>query len=186
MDDAAILDLYFARSERAVGETAAKYGRYCKTVAFNILRNNEDAEECVNDTYMKAWNAIPPERPAIFPSFLGKITRNLSLNRYKEQRTQKRGGGEVALALDELDECVPSGVSVEAEVISRAVSEVISAFLRSAGEVERIVFVRRYWYIEPVAAIAARFRMSESKVKSMLFRTRNRLRVYLEKEGITL
>ena len=186
MDDTVILDLYWARSESAINETAIKYSKYCNTIAMNILRSNEDADECVNDTYLKAWNAMPPERPSILSSFLGKITRNLSLNRYKEQRTKKHGGGEVALLLDELADCVPSAVSVEAEAEAKTIAEAISAFLRSVGATERVVFVRRYWYADPIAAIALRLSMSESRVKSMLFRTRNKLREYLEKEGLTL
>ena len=186
MDDTTILSLYFARSESAISETAMKYGKYCSAIAMNVLRNVEDSEECVSDTYLKAWNAIPPERPSIFPSFLGKITRNLALNKYKEQRTQKRGGGEIVLILDELEDCIPSGRGIEAEVETHADIEAINTFLHSIGRENRIIFVRRYWYADPIASIAKRLQMSESKVKSMLFRTRTKLRNYLEKEGITI
>jgi len=186
MDDNSILDLYFMRSESAISETAIKYGKYCNTIAMNILQNNENAEECVNDTYFKVWNAIPPERPSIFSAFIGKITRNLSLNKYKEQRTQRHGGGEIPLILDELEGCLPSDRSVEAEVESNAVIEAINAFLNSIDAENRIIFVRRYWYADSIVSIAARFQMSESKIKSIMFRTRNRLRDYLEKEGITI
>jgi len=186
MDDELILELYWARSESAIHETAIKYGKYCVKIAMNILRNKEDAEECVNETYLKAWEAIPPERPSIFSAFLGKITRNLSLNKYKEQRTQKRGGGEIALILDELEDCVPSGGSVEAEAEANAVAEAINAFLRSINRENRAVFVRRYWYADSITSITARHHMTESKVKSMLFRTRNKLKDYLEKEGVAI
>jgi RNA polymerase sigma-70 factor (ECF subfamily) len=186
VEDSLILDLYFARSESAISETAAKYGKYCHTVAMNILRNNEDAEECVSDTYLKTWDAIPPQRPTIFSAFLGKITRNLSLNRYREQRAQKRGGGEIPLLLDELEECLPSARNVETEAEGNAVVQAINAFLDSLTAADRVVFIRRYWYADSIAAIAARYQMSESKAKSMLFRTRNKLRAYLEKEGITI
>jgi RNA polymerase sigma-70 factor (ECF subfamily) len=152
----------------------------------NILRNNEDTEECVSDTYLKAWNAIPPQRPSIFSAFLGKITRNLSLDRYREQRAQRRGGGEIPLILDELEDCVPGTRSVEAEVEANAIVHALEAFLDSLGAGDRIVFLRRYWYTDSIASIAARFQMSESKAQSMLFRTRNKLRAYLEKEGITI
>ena len=186
MDDAVIIDLFWARSESAIIETDAKYGRYCSTIAMNILQSAEDARECVNDTYLNAWNAIPPDRPSILSSFLGKITRNLSLNRYKEQRRKKRGGDEVSLILDELEGCVPSFGGVEAETDSNAGIKAIDTFLLSLDAGARIIFVRRYWYADSILSIASRFQLSESKVKSMLFRTRNRLRIYLEKEGIQL
>jgi RNA polymerase sigma-70 factor (ECF subfamily) len=186
MEDNLILDLYFARSESAISETAAKYGKYCHTIAMNILRNNEDSEECVSDTYLRAWDAIPPQRPSIFSSFLGKITRNLSLDRLKGQRAEKRGGGEIPLLLDELEECLPSASNVEAEAEANAVVQAINAFLDSLAAADRVVFIRRYWYADSIAAIAVRYQMSESKAKSMLFRTRNKLRAYLEKEGVTI
>ena len=186
MDDDMILDLYWARSESAINETAKKYGRYCSAIANNILRNNEDAEECVNDTYLKTWDTVPPQRPAIFRAFLGKIARNLSLNEYKKQKTKKRGGDEVALMYNELEDCVPSGNNVETEFESSLIIEAINSFLLSLENESRIVFVRRYWYADPIGAIAARFLMSESKVKSMLFRTRNTLKKHLENEGVIL
>jgi len=186
MDDVMIIDLYWARSESAIRETAAKYGKYCNTIAINILRDREDADECVNDTYLKVWNAIPPERPAVFSAFVGKITRNLSLNKYKKQRAQKRGGGEVTLILDELEGCIPSTSGVESAWESDIMIEAINAFLRSIDTPERIVFVRRYWYADSIVSIAVRFRMRESKVKSMLYRTRSKFRVFLEKEGIMI
>jgi len=186
LDDNMILDLYWARSESAIRETAQKYGGYCTKIAMNILQNSEDTEECVNDTYLKTWNAIPPQRPTIFSSFLGKIIRNLSLNKYKEQRAKKRGGYEVALLLDELEDCVPSGNRVEYEYEAGVIAQTIDRFLHSIDAESRIVFVRRYWYVDSIRSIAARFQMSESKVKSMLFRTRSKLRIYLEKEGIAI
>jgi len=186
LDDNIILDLYWARSESAISETAQKYGGYCTKIAMNILQNSEDTEECVNDTYLKTWNAIPPQRPTIFSSFLGKIIRNLSLNKYKEQRAKKRGGYEVVLLLDELEDCVPSGNRVEYEYEAGVIAQTIDRFLHSIDAESRIVFVRRYWYVDSIRSIAARFQMSESKVKSMLFRTRSKLRIYLEKEGIAI
>jgi len=186
LDDNMILDLYWARSESAISETAQKYGGYCTKIAMNILQNSEDTEECVNDTYLKTWNAIPPQRPTIFSSFLGKIIRNLSLNKYKEQRAKKRGGYEVVLLLDELEDCVPSGNRVEYEYEAGVIAQTIDRFLHSIDAESRIVFVRRYWYVDSIRSIAARFQMSESKVKSMLFRTRSKLRIYLEKEGIAI
>ena len=186
MDDDRILDLYWARAESAIDETAKKYGRYCFAIANNIVQNSEDAEECVNDAYLKTWDAVPPQRPAIFRAFLGKIARNVSLNKYKAQKATKRGGDEIALIYDELEDCISSGNPVEAEYESNLVIAAINSFLLSLENESRIVFVRRYWYADSIGAIAARFLMSESKVKSMLFRTRNTLKKYLENEGVIL
>ena len=188
MDDNMIIELYWARSEEAISETANKYGGYCATIAMNILHSREDSEECVNDTYLKTWNAIPPRRPAILMSFLGRITRNLSLNKYKERKTLKRGGdeNEVDLLLSELSDCVPSGSSVESEYDAETTAKAIDSFLYSVDSENRIIFVRRYWYADSIVSISERFSMSESKVKSMLFRTRNKLKIYLEKEGVII
>jgi RNA polymerase sigma-70 factor (ECF subfamily) len=179
-----ILDLFWTRSESAISETAKKYGNYCFAIAANILKNKEDAEESVNDTYLKAWAAIPPQRPTIFSSFLGKITRNLSINKYKAQRTDKRGGGEFPLLLSDLDECIPSRENTELEFESGQIIEMLNSCLRSMDSESRIVFVRRYWYFDSIKTIASRFQMSESKVKSTLFRTRKKIKSYLEKEGV--
>ncbi len=186
MDDEMILDLYWERSESAINETAKKYGGYCLTIANNILRNNEDAEECVNDTYHKTWDTIPPQRPTIFRAFLGKVTRNLSLNKYKEQRTQKRGGDDIASIYSELEDCIPPNSNVEMEYESSLVIGAINSYLLSLDSENRIVFVRRYWYADSIQAIATCFQTSESKVKSMLFRTRNKLKTHLENEGVIL
>lgn len=186
MEDDVILDLYWARSESAISETAKKYGSYCLAIANNILQNNEDADECVNDTYRKTWDSVPPKRPAIFRAFLGKIARNLSLNKYKAQRTKKRGGDEIALMYSELEDCIPSNNNVETEYESNLIVGAINSCLLSWDSESRVVFVRRYWYADSIQAIAARFNMSESKVKSMLFRTRNKLKTHLENEGVIL
>ena len=186
MEDSLILDLFWNRSESAIQETAKKYGRYCHAIANNILRNNEDAEECVNDTYLTVWGIIPPQRPGIFRAFLGKITRNLSLNKYREQRMKKRGGGEVDLLLSELEECIPSGGTTETEHDAKEIIEIINSCLMSLDIDSRNVFVRRYWYAEPVKGIAVRYQMSESKVKSMLLRTRGKLKQYLEKREVII
>lgn len=183
MDDSTIVDLYWQRDERALSETAAKYGPYCMKISMNILKDLQESEENVNDTYLHAWNAMPPDRPAGLSSFLGRIARNLALNRYKAGHAQKRGAGELALSLDELDECVPDAMQVEDTVHGRALSEAISAFLWKQSPEARRMFVWRYFYCEPVGDIARRFAVSESKVKSALMRTRNKLRLYLESEG---
>ena len=186
MVDDMILDLYFARSESAVSETAKKFGNYCFSIAVNILRNEQDAEECVNDAYLKAWQVIPPQRPSNLSSFLGKITRNLSLNKYKERRTKKRGGDEMALLFSELEDCIPSGDSVEQDYESGLVVAAINSFLTSLDSENRMVFVRRYWYADSIKAIAEHFKMSESKVMSMLFRARKTLKTHLEKERVII
>lgn len=186
MNDDRIVDLYWARSESAIGETAKAYGNYCFTIANNILQNSEDSEECVNDTYLNAWNAIPPQRPLILRAFLGKITRNLSINKYRERRALKRGGNEIDLLYGELEDCIPSASDVEGEYEAKLVIEAINSFLLSLDEEKRVTFVKRYWYADSVGSIATHFQMSESKVKSMLFRIRKALKAHLEKEGVIL
>ena len=186
MDDNMIMDLYWERAESAITETALKYGNYCLTIAMNILQSKEDSEECVNDTYLKMWNAIPPQRPTRFFAFLGRITRNLSINRYRARNVQKRGGANIELILSELEECIPSESSVEAEYEAGQISSVIDSFLAASKPENRIIFVRRYWYADSIASISERFGMSESKVKSSLLRTRNKLKACLENEGVTL
>lgn len=184
--DNEIIELYWVRSESAIQETARQYGAFCKSISMNILKNNEDAEECVNDTYLKAWNAIPPQRPTMFSSFLGRITRNLSLDRYKARKTQKRSVDGTALLLSELEECIPSNSNVEDEVEIGVLEEMIDRFLSAMGKDDRVFFVRRYWFADSIEGMASRFSVGESKIKTSLFRTRNKLREYLEKEGVTI
>jgi RNA polymerase sigma-70 factor (ECF subfamily) len=182
MEDSYIVDLYWKRSENAISETASKYGKYCQTIARNILFNNEDSEEAVNDTYLSAWNSMPPHRPSILSTYLGKITRRISLNMWRDRNRDKRGGGEVTLALDELEECIPSSYSVEQAIQAAELSEVIDRFIVALPTVERRVFVCRYWYLDPLSAICKQFGFSQAKVKSMLYRTRGKLLDYLKKE----
>ena len=186
MDDNMIISLYWERSESAISETAGKYGDYCTKIAMNILHNQEDSEECVNDTYLNTWNAIPTQRPAILMAFLGRITRNLSLDKYKKRGAQKRGGDEIELLLSELADCIPSDSDIEAEYEAGSTAEIIDDFLYTLNAEHRIIFMRRYWYADSIASIAERFTIGESKVKSMLFRTRNKLKTYLEKEGVQI
>jgi RNA polymerase sigma-70 factor (ECF subfamily) len=186
MDDQQIIDLYWARSENAISETAKKYGKYCHAIAYHILHNDEDSEECVNDTYLNAWEAMPPHRPHRLSAFLGKITRNLSLDRYKRLAAEKRGSGQVPLALNELLECVPTADSTEKVVDDLALTESLNRFLGTLSVDSRKIFLRRYWYLIPVKEIAADFSISESKVKMSLLRSRKELKQFLEKEGITL
>lgn len=183
MDDQLILDLYFARSESAISETAAKYGPYCYSIAWNILNNNEDAEESVSDTYLAAWNVIPPRRPNIFAAFLAKITRRLSIDRWRSRSAYKRGGGEIDLVLEELDYCVTSGDTPELALQRKELARSVNRFLEALPEVERSIFLCRYWYLDPVNRIAENFGFTPSKVTSLLHRLRGRLRSHLEKEG---
>ena len=183
MEDSNIVDLYWTRSENAILETSTKYGKYCYSIARNILYNSEDAEEAVNDTYLGAWNSIPPHRPSILSTFLGKITRRISLNKWRNQTRDKRGGGEVAIALDELEDCIPSCCDVEQEIETAELGEKIDAFVTALPDIERRVFVCRYWYLDPISAICKQFVFSNEKVKSMLFRSRKKLLAYLTKEG---
>ncbi len=175
---------YWAREERALSETDAKYGGYCRSIAHNILKNREDSEECVSDTWLHAWNAMPPQRPSILSSFLGRITRNLSFDRCRRQNAEKRGGGSLPLALDELSECVPAPGRVEQALEARELAEAIDRFLRTLPERECSIFLRRYWYVDSVQDIAARYALQENTAKSILFRTREKLRRYLAGEGI--
>lgn len=184
MEDNAIIDLYLTRSENAISQTAVKYGAYCYTIAYNILSNREDSEESVNDTYLAAWNTIPPRRPNVLSAFLGKITRYISLDRWKRRSAAKRGGGEVPLALEELEGCIPGGEDPEKAFARKQLLRSIDSFLEGLPATERKVFVCRYWYLDSISDIAERFGFSESKVKTMLFRTREKLRAVLGKEGL--
>ncbi len=186
MDDSKIVQLYWERSENAIAETSKKYSKYCHYISYNILNNNEDAKECVNDTYMSAWNTIPPKRPECLSTFLGKITRNLSLNRYKQYAAKKRGSGQTALVLSELEDCIPGSSGVEQIVDEMVLKETLNNFLKALPKTNRIVFVQRYWFLSTIKEISKQFDMSESKVTSMLFRIRNELKKYLEKEGVVL
>ena len=185
MEDKQIVELYWARSESAISETANKYGRYCHYIAYQILTNDEDAEEVVNDTYLKAWNTIPPQRPDPLKSYVGTISRQLALNVYKEQHTQKRGG-QVSLVLDELSDCIPNPENHENIGESIALSEALSRFLRALPQKTRNIFIRRYFYMSPVAEIARDFSMKESNVTMHLHRTRKKLEQFLKKEGFDI
>lgn len=184
MDDRQIIALYNERSEAALSETAKKYGRYCRSIAYNILSNEEDCEECVNDTWLKAWENIPPQCPDSLPAFLGRITRNLALNRYKHNTREKRGGGQTPLVLEELADCIPGGSNAETAAEEALLVEVLNRFLEGLPVQKRKIFLRRYWYMSSVKEIAADFGLSESNVKMTLSRTRSKLKQTLEKEGI--
>ena len=184
MEDQKIIDLYFARDEEAIQATSEKYGAYCLAVARNILGDQEDAEECVNDTWMRAWDAMPPQRPRYLRAFLAKITRNLSLNKWQQDRAARRGAGEMPLALVELEECLSGGSTPEEELNTKALGEAVTAFLQGQDRLGRMVFVRRYWYLNSIPVIARQLSVSEGKVKATLSRMRRELGAYLGKEGL--
>ena len=184
MADGHIVDLYWERSENAITETASKYGKYCYSIAYNILTNHNDAEESVNDTYLGAWNSMPPHRPTILSTFLGKITRRIAIKKWQKERAAKRGGGDIVIALEELEDCIPTGQSVEREIETAELGKVIDKFVIRLPLTERNIFICRYWYLDSISEICQQFGFSQSKVKSMLHRTRKKLRVYLEKEGV--
>lgn len=186
MEDEAIIALYWQRSEEAIAQTQRKYGAYCHTIAFNILQNHDDSDECVNDTYMTAWSIIPPRRPSLFSALLAKITRNHALDRCKYNRAEKRGGGQAFLALEELAECVPGGRGEEEYLEDRALTELLNRFLAGLLPRSRQVFLLRYWYFCGVKQIGDKLGLSESNVKMTLLRTRRQLKAMLEKEGVTL
>lgn len=186
MQDSQIVGLYFERSEQAISQTAEKYGNFCNTIAYNILHNLQDSEECVNDTYLRAWNTIPPKKPEKLSTFLGRITRNLALDKYRRYSAQKRGGSETELVLDELENCVSSLESTDDSIDELELAETINSFLSSLSSESRKIFVRRYWYVCTIKEIANDYDLSESKVKMLLMRSRNQLREILEKESITL
>lgn len=182
LEDSRIIELYWQRSPDAVSETANKYGAYCFTIAENILHNAEDSEECVNDTWLHAWNVMPPQRPGVLRLFLARITRNLAFDRFRARNAEKRFGGEMTLVLDELAECLGGGAA-EAEFEAEELRECIQRFVRALPERDGNVMARRYFFAEPVAGIARRYGLSENNVMVILSRTRGKLKAHLLKEG---
>lgn len=183
MDDKEIVELYWQRNEQAIKETADKYGAYCRKISLNILSDLSDSEENVNDAYMQAWLSIPPYKPDSLMAFLGKLTRNLALNRYKAMHAKKRLWNQFAISLDELSDCTPSNIMVEQKAEIAELGKSINSFLYSQKEDIRNVFICRYFYCDSVEEISDRFGYSQSKIKSMLMRARIRLKSYLKKEG---
>ena len=182
MDDSRIVDLYWARDERAIDESDKKYGRMLSSLSFSLLSSREDAEECVNDTYLDAWRAMPVARPEFLGAFLSKITRRISIDRFREKHREKRGGLDNLAA--ELSDCVPSGSTPEEELENRRLGEAIDCFLATLGKEKRVMFVLRYFYSKEIDEIADQLQVGQSKVKTALFRIRRDLREYLEKEGL--
>ena len=182
MEDTQIVSLYWQRKEEAIDRTEEKYGRYLTTIAYNILSDPGDSQESVNDTYLAAWDSMPPHKPTALSTYLGKLTRRISIDLFRKRTSEKRGGGEYALSLEELGECIGSNTTEEA-VDVQALSAAIGAFLRTVSQEARNVFIGRYYYLDPVKKIAGYCGITESKVKILLHRTRQSLWEYLQKEG---
>lgn len=185
MNDSEIIALYWQRSETAVKETEKKYGKLCRHIAMNILQNSEDAEECVNDTYLGAWNSIPPQRPTVLSAYLCRIARNCALNKYHYNNSKKRSA-QVEISLTELENCILKAPDIAQACETEQLAKALSCFLRTLSYESRNVFMRKYWFFDSVSDIANRFLISESKVKSILFRTRGKLKEFLMKEGIEI
>ena len=184
MEDQRIVELYWERSEQALLETQSKYASYCYAIAYNILGNREDSEESLNDTYLEAWNSMPPHRPTFLSTFLGKITRRISIDKLRRRNAEKRGGGTLTLALEELEECLSTRDDLQKELEVQILADVINRFLESLSDTERRVFLCRYWYVDSIESISEQFEFSQSKVKSMLLRTREKLKKQLQKEEL--
>ncbi len=183
MEDQQIIEMYLQRNENAVVHTERKYTKYCRTIANHILHIPEDADEAINETWLAAWNSIPPHIPECLQTFLGKLTRNISLKRVRSDKAIKRGADEVRVIYDEVAEWLRSDQNVEQQVSEQALAEEIEHFLENISDTERNLFVRRYWYMQSISEIAENHGFSESKVKSMLFRTRKKLYAKLKKEN---
>ena len=186
MEDTAIIDLYWARSQQAIAASQEKYGSYCHTIARRILDREEDAEECVNDTWLRAWNAMPPQRPGILSAFFGKLTRNLSLDRWRRAKAAKRGGSQVEVALHELEDCLPDHRRPDEELEAGETAALISDFLRRQSREDRALFIRRYWAGEAVKELAGELGQRPNAVTKRLLRLRESLRKSLEREGISV
>lgn len=183
MEDHRIVELYWQRNEDAISETASKYGKYLHSISYQILWDLRDAEECVNDTYNSAWNAMPPHRPSSLSTFLGKITRRISIDLWRRYGAEKRGNGEMNLVLDELEDCVTDHTELESVIEQHELARMIREFLDTLPATERRIFLRRYWFMDSISDIATDYLFSESKTASMLHRIRGKLRKKLESEG---
>jgi len=185
MEDHDIVQLYWDRDERAIGESERKYGALCRSVALRVLESMEDSEECVNDTWLRSWNTIPPRRPNLLGAFLARITRNLALDRWRAAHAERRRGGETALALEELEDCV-SGVGLEAEEERRELIRALNGFLGGLSERDRRIFLRRYWSVETLDVLAKSERVSVSAIHQRLQKLRRELAEHLRREGIAI
>ena len=183
MEDRQIVELYWQRNENAIAHTQTKYGSYLHTIAYNILYDREDSKESVNDTYLAAWNSIPPHKPQVLSTYLGKLTRRIAIDLFRKKNAQKRSMGEYALSLEELSACISDSNTVQAQVDRQLLSQAIAAYLQQESPEARTVFIGRYYYLDPVKKIAGYCRMTEAKVKILLYRTRQGLKLHLEQEG---
>ncbi len=182
MDDQHIVELYWARDEEAISHSSRQYGAYCYAIAYRVLAVREDSEECVNDTWLDAWNSMPPHRPSVLSAFLGKITRRIAIDRYREKHAQKRGGGELPLALEELSECIAGDGDPVRQTELKEIAGAVGRFVNDLPDTERRLFIRRYFHMESIADLAHAFGFGQSKVKSMLHRTRGKLQRFLREE----
>jgi RNA polymerase sigma-70 factor (ECF subfamily) len=184
MDDIKIVELYWQRNESAINETKTKYGNYCRSIAYRILKNNEDVDECENDTYLELWRTIPPQKPKMLSTYLGMIARQKAIDKWRMKTADKRGGGEFQMSLDELENCIYDETTISEKLEAEEMAKIISEFLRTLPAKECNVFIRRYWYFDSINDICKRYGYGQSKVKMMLKRTREKLISYLEKEGM--
>lgn len=185
MEDIQIIELYWQKNENAIYETDKKYGKYCSYIAYNILKNKEDSKECVNDTYLKVWNVIPPEKPNVLKAFLGKITRNLAINKYEKIRAKKRNKS-IEIVLEELEECIPDNGKVEETIEYSELVKNINLFLENLSEEKRKIFIYRYWYLSSIKEISIKSKIKENNVKVILHRLRIELKNYLTERGVNL
>lgn len=183
MTDAQIVELYHARDEKAIRETQTKYQKYLMKIAFNVLQDPADSEESVNDTYLAAWNSMPPHKPAVLSAYLGKLTRRISIDLFRKKNRQKRKGSEYAVSLTELEECVSGGETPEEGLELKELADAIGRYLQTVSKDARNLFIGRYYYMDPLKEVASYCGMTEAGAKSLLFRTREGLRAYLVKEG---
>lgn len=183
MNDSEIVKMFINRDQNAIVHAEEQYRKYCSSIAFGILYNREDSDEAVNDTYLGAWNSIPPNKPENLKTYLGRLTRNISIKILRSKNSEKRGNGKSMLILDEIAECTYADNNTEKEIELKELSDAVNSFVRKLPEEEQKIFICRYWYFESVKGIAERFSMSESKIKSMLFRTRKKLVKHLRKEA---
>lgn len=186
MEDERIIDLYFCRSELAIAETERKYGANCYKLSVKIVMSPEDAQECVNDSYMQTWNSIPPTRPVCFSAYLYKIVRNASLNKLKMENAQKRGSSQYRIAFEEVSESLSSGDNVAAQVDLLFLQKLLQKWLSKLSFDQRNIFIGRYWFFDSISEISKKTGFSESKIKMILFRLRKDLQTVLEREGIEL
>ncbi len=180
MEDSGIIELFFDRDEQAISRSIEKYGSYLHTIAKNILGSKEDAEECVNETWLAAWNNIPPERPGCLRAYFAKITRNIATNMYRRNNSKKRGGGQIGVVFEELSECISDNMSAEDEIENKELVLYINRFLDSLTERDRVMFVRRYFFADDIGEISVRFGVRDNYIRAVLSKTRRKLKKYLE------